>query len=374
MARKKVSRTLAELPPASAIRKRDHRTDRLLEILRGVAITNQKEQPQPFYSIREVASRFRMPLSSVSGIYRNLEQEGLLSRVRSSKTMLQGSTYDRRLSVRAFVGLPALFSAFMTIQDYRMFFIRIRRELRLRSFATAMLFFQPEAAEIGALSERLKAYEVDTVLWFQPPAGAKDTLLRLADRGICVLAVTAEPVSFISSRYEVRRDVAVRQLLGQWKSLHGVNKVTLVRSDEHPAPANEAALLTALKELQIRREVVAFKDQRSEQFIRKLKTIKSDGILFASSAPVSMLCFRRPGAVTELLRIQRVALVGGPINMPFVRVPDVQVDLVTIDWQQAAKAIVNDLITQEAFQKHRTTVFEAQAHLRVPLNQFAQQI
>lgn len=48
--------------------------------------------------------------------------------------------------------------------------------------------------------------------------------------------------------------------------------------------------------------------------------------------------------------------------------------LVTVDWKLVAERIVNDLITQDAFQQPGPTVFEAQAQLRVPLSDFAQSI
>jgi hypothetical protein len=60
--------------------------------------------------------------------------------------------------------------------------------------------------------------------------------------------------------------------------------------------------------------------------------------------------------------------------MPFARVPDVQVDLVTVDWQLVAEQIVDDLIDQVAFLKAGPSYFEAEAKLRVPLSAFAQSI
>lgn len=78
--------------------------------------------------------------------------------------------------------------------------------------------------------------------------------------------------------------------------------------------------------------------------------------------------------MAELLRTRRVALINGPVTMPFTRVPDVQVDLVSVDWQLVSEQIVDDLIDQEAFQNAGPTIFEAEAKLRVPLSAFAQSI
>ena len=177
MARKKAPRRLATLPGRRALERAHHKTEALIEILRGVAVKNQREQPQAFYSMREVAAHFRVQVSTVSRVYQRLEKEGLLSRVRGSKTVLQGLHFDRQLSVRAFVGLPASLPSFVTLQDYRTFLIRLRRELRLRGFAAATAYFERNEAGTGALSARLKTYEVDTVIWFQPPKEAKETAL-----------------------------------------------------------------------------------------------------------------------------------------------------------------------------------------------------
>jgi hypothetical protein len=69
-----------------------------------------------------------------------------------------------------------------------------------------------------------------------------------------------------------------------------------------------------------------------------------------------------------------VALLNGPVSMPFARVPRVKVDLVVVDWQRVAEKIVDDLITQEAFQQGQAKIFEAEAKLRVPLSEFAHSI
>src|SRR5262249_39086027 len=99
MPRAKVSRDLGPLPPRTALNGSHDRSDGLLQLLRSFAIKNQREQSRVFYSVREVAQRFRVPVSTVAKIYRDMEHEGLLSRVRGSKTILQGLRYDRRLSV-----------------------------------------------------------------------------------------------------------------------------------------------------------------------------------------------------------------------------------------------------------------------------------
>jgi DNA-binding transcriptional ArsR family regulator len=373
MARKKVSRALAPLPSRQKIEKAHHKTEALTAILRDVAVKNQQEQPRAFHAVREVAAHFRVPVSTVSRAYRVLEQEGLISRVRGSKTLLQGLKFDRELKVRAFVGFPASVSRFVTLQDYRTFFIRIRRELRLRGFAAATAFFEPAEANSDALSKRFKAYEVDTVIWFQPGKEATVTALHLTDMGIRLLGVGNDTSSHIPCRYQVSRESAIRALLENWKTLK-LDRVTVVESKQQRAAALDEIVHAILDELEIPWSVATYQNQRSEAFVRQLQRKKTGGIIFSSSALASKFCFRAPDAVAELLNTQRVALINGPVSMPFARVPDVQVDLVTVDWQLVAQQIVDDLINQDAFQLPGPTIFEAEAKLRVPLSAFAQSI
>ena len=373
MARKKVSRALAPLPSRRALDKAPQKTEALTAILRDVAVKNQREQPLAFHSVRDVGTHFRVPTSTVMRAYRALEQEGLISRVRGSKTVLQGLHFDRQLKVRSFVGFPASVSRFVTLQDYRTFLIRIRRELRLRGFAAATAFFEPAEASGDALSKRFKAYEVDTVIWFQPGKEAAVTALHLADMGIRLLGVGNDTYCHIPCRYQVRRDGAIKALLASWKT-ENPGRVMVVESKEQRSAALDETLHGVLDELGIPWAVATYQGQRSEAFLRELQRKKTSGIIFSSSALASKFSFRAPGAVAELLQTQRVALINGPVSMPFAKVPDVKVDLVTVDWQMVAERIVDDLISQDAFLEPGPTYFSAEAKLRVPLSDFAQSI
>src|SRR3954463_15735343 len=173
MARKKVIRRLAPLPPKTILKAREHKTARLAECRRASALPSQTDEPQLFYPVRDVAGRFRMSTSVVAKAYEQLEDEGLLSTVRGSKTLLQGVSAGRRLNVLGFIGTPAAVPAFVGLQDYRTFFIRVRRELRARGFAVAMVLFDPAEMRSGRLEKRIVKYEFDTVLWYRPDASAR---------------------------------------------------------------------------------------------------------------------------------------------------------------------------------------------------------
>jgi hypothetical protein len=133
-------------------------------------------------------------------------------------------------------------------------------------------------------------------------------------------------------------------------------------------------LRNTLDDLSVKSSVSVFNGERSEDFVRALQNTTTGGIIFSSSQLASQLCFRTPDAVAGLLQTHRVAFLNGPVSMPFAKVPGVNVDLVVVDWQRVAEEIVDDLITQEAFQQGHSKIFEAEAKLRVPLSEFAHSI
>src|SRR5437763_1849991 len=204
MARKKVVRRLAPLPRRAILKAREHKTERLAEILRGIAVTSQTDEPKIFYPVRDVADRFRTSTSVVAKAYEQLEDEGLLSTVRGSRTLLQSISAGRRLSVLGFIGMPASVPAFVGLQDYRTFFIRVRRELRARGFAVAMVLFDPADMKSGRLEKRIVKYGFDTVLWYRPDASAREITSRLKDAAVRLIAVSDHALSPIDLRYEIR--------------------------------------------------------------------------------------------------------------------------------------------------------------------------
>jgi hypothetical protein len=374
MAQIRVSRDLGPLPQRSALKGPHDTVDGLRQTLRSLAVKNQREQSRVFYSLREVAKQFKVSVSTVAKIYHDLEQEGLLSRVRGSKTVLNGLRSNRRLSVRGFVGLPALISSFITIPEYRAFFIYIRRELWLRGFATTTFFFRPDEAADRRLTDELKNYDVDNVIWLHPGRSAFETLLRLADLGVRVIVISQVGTPSMPSRYYVWKQRAIEILLNDWKHRKLVNEITVVDSKEYRSPVTEEVLRVVLENLQIHPSMQTFHGDDTVAFLRDLRRSKKDGIIFPSAGLASMFAFRSPDQLSDLIRTQHVALVDGPIDMPFARIPNLQVDLVKVNWQTVAESIVNDLITREAFERNRYTTFEAEAQLGVPFDSFSEEM
>lgn len=372
MPRKNIARGLPSLPSRLTFKAKKHKGAQLLEILRGIAIANQQEEAQVFYPIREVAHHLCVPASTVSRVYDALEEEGILISVRGSKTLLQGLTGRRQLSVLGFIGMPALTSAFVTLQDYRTFFMRTRRELRIRGFAVATVFYDRSEGQSGRLFSRIDRYGFDTVLWHQPDRAAKETVPQLKDTGVQVIGVSDRWLPTIRCRYEVHRESAITSVLRDWHANDGITSAVVVRGIEISA-AKEDLLKTLLEEEGIAYEFKSAGDQQLADFLNSLAADERHAFIFPSTA-AALFAFRAPDALSKLMSRARVLLSGGPVSFPFAQVPDVVADLVVVDWQLVAEQIVGELINRKAFNRAETTVFEAKAHSRAPLIQYAQRL
>jgi len=260
--RKKMARRLQPLP-ARVIFEPKNKGAQLLEILRGIAIANQQEEPQVFYPIREVARHLGVPVSTVSRVYDALEEEGILVSVRGSKTLLQGLSGGRHLSVLGSIGMPALTSSFVTFQDCRSFFIRTRRELRARGFAVAMVFYDQSDGKNGGLFSRIDKYDFDTVLWHQPDRAAKETVPQLKDSGVRVIGLSDSWFPSIRCRYEVQRESAIMSILRDWRANDAITSVIVVRGIEiSAAKPGPGSFLRALYSMAFRSRLSALGSER----------------------------------------------------------------------------------------------------------------
>lgn len=349
---------------------RGDKTELLLQTLRHFAGAAQEENARTFYSMREIACRYQTPVSAIAGIYRRLEREGLLRRVRGSKTLLRGRKNDRKLSVRGVIGLPRTTSKYVTVQDYRIFLKSLRRELRLSGFAAQTIDF--DGHEAADFAERVRTYEIDTIIWFQPGVVAKQATLRLNDLGLRVLGVSDGMRPSIPCQYEIQREPAVRQILRHWREESRLRSIIVV-SGIGVAVLDEGQLATIAQEEGLEVETFRANSRSIPKLLENLAQQENKGIVFLSSAG-PMFAFRSPEVMTLIFERCRVALVEGPVNMPFARLPDVCVDLVLLDWKLVAQKIVGDLIMDSEGNVSKPVTFLAESKIRVPLNHYAEAI
>lgn len=372
MARKKIPRRLPPLRGKLGGSGKDVKTEQLSEILRQTARKHQSEGPQVFYALREVAERFDVSLSMVAAVYRQLETEGLLMRLRGSRTLLKGFGTGRQVSIHGIVGVPMALASFLTRQKYRMFFMCTRRELRRRGFVSAGLFYEAAEERADFLLERIKHAQVDSVLWYRPDHCARETARLLQDSGVRVIGVADGGLPALPCHFEIARDKAVAEILRDWRRSGVIEKVCVVHAVRRSA-VEEEKLKGMLENARFPYSFVDADRAHCAQLLQSLAEEEASATVLLGEA-ASLFAFRAPDRLVALMGRKRVALVDGPVSFPFANTPPVRADLAVADWEAVATGITDEMLTGRALTSSSRTVFDALAYLRAPLNEFAQTI
>ena len=370
--RQRVPARLARLPRRLFLKNGESRSDALFRSLGQVARSSRTAQDQIFYSLREVAGHFALPVSLVSRVFGRLESEGLLGRVRGSRTLLRGRKFDRHLYVRGVVGLPVSILRFSVLAEYRSFILQLRRRLRRRGFMPAAVFFSREEARGSFLVERLLEARADVVLWYSPRNVSPARLDALHDAGVRVLGVRESRDTRLPCRYEVRRGKALRRILHGWRT-DGLGGTIVVTAPRWRSPLDEEEYRQASKECSLRSKIIVLEPRDLTRSLGKLARSGKRGLLITASA--AALCQAREATrFAQLLAKRQSALVEGAVSFSFATIPDIALDLITTDWETVADRIVGDLVTGSAWANSEPVIFEAAARLQTPLNQFCGEI
>jgi hypothetical protein len=324
----------------------------ILRLLRQKAQRSRNKKPQPFFSIRAVASHFAVPPTTVSRIYSQLKDEGLLASIWGSKTFVEPVQIDNHLRVRAVVALPASLTSFCTGREYRTFFLEMRDALWKLGFATRLLFYEGHDADEPTFAELLLNYKVDIVIWFLPTPRMKGTASRLVDRGIRAITVTDFPASPAEHPYYISRERALKDGLLAWQK-DGITSITVLRS-----PCLEAANTFATVEKCLRDAALPYTIVNVETWQFQLQR-KNRAIIFPSSELAMRLGSRDPGRFAELLEQSRVLMVNGLIDLPGWYPVNASIDVIEVDWEIVAKRIASDLAKSTRSPIDAPIVFQA---------------
>lgn len=351
----------------------ERKTDRLLKTLRQLALKQQKEAPQLFLSLRQAARRFDVSIATMAAVYKQLVGQGILHSVRGSRTILRGRETSRTLQVRGLIGMPLSVPRLHGLRDYRECFLRLRHELNVRGFAIAPFYFEEREIRASLFVERSKKEKLDMVVWLQPNGADRDTTLRLRDLGIRFIGVNIGGVADAFWRYEVQRHQAMLTIVHDWRANLQLDAALIVLTG-HETPAEMKRMMRLRRLLasdQIDCQLSNVPEGRIGRFLKSLCADGKKGVLLPGPA-AAMLASRAPDTVEEILGTCRVALIEGAVDLPFgQRAPDIAVDLVNVDWRSVGERIARDILSGEAFRRSETTIFEAEAHLQVPLRSTA---
>lgn len=372
MARKQIFRNLPPLPEVFPdgipFSNRGNKQLTLLEELRRTAKRLRKQQSVPFYSMREISLFFDLPLRTVALVYESLELEGILNRIRGSKTMLVGKTFRPRIPVRAVVGIPVWIHAMVVSPYSRALHIEMEERLREAGFVADFIFFRAEEVHGPDFTQRLLHHNLDQVIWHTPHPLASNVLLSLKDHGVqqIVIQSTESPTSISLPTYMQDWQPAYRDMAKAWRAA-GIRRVIVPEPVYLPSKRALRFFATTLARNGLELEMV---EGTAIDVHRKLFSTRKKsqfGMAFMDQQGAESICNEEPVILEEIISSFRVAFCRGPIRMPYFNHRPAKADIIRYSAIEIADRVVQDLTRIHA-SEGVTHVFQATYQPQVSLS------
>ena len=316
----------------------------LLDALRKAAKLVRKQQSLPFYSMREMSDHFGIPLRTVALTYETLEHEGILNRIRGSKTILMGKNLSTRASVRAVVGIPVWLHAFVVSPYSRTVNMEIEERLRESGFVADLIFFRADEACTPDFTMRLLRHNLDKIIWHTPHPHSTDILLSLKDHGVqqVIIQSNETPVTLPFPTYLQDWQPAYQKLAQAWQAA-GIRRVLVPDPPYLPSKRALKLFSSAISNHGMEMELV---DGSGAAFRRKVFGSRNKpevGVAFMDHLGADAICNEDPIALEEMMKTFRVAFCRGPIRMPYFNCRSSKVDIVRFSAIEIATRVAQDL-------------------------------
>ena len=365
MARIPVTRSLPPLTKLAAAAQRlqpkDNFSQHLYELLRQTVLRARRADSHPFYSVREVARAFQLHHSTVADVYARLEKEGLLVRVRGTKTLI--APQPRRAKSQQVVGIPVWLPGLRWLPEWRLFFVYFQEELSRHGAVADFIFFRQGQEVEPAFAARVKAHRPDVVFWLEPhPTSDRQAMYQLTDAGLPLVTVRDRPAAVPGYGYWTEKRAAYEQGLREWQAA-GIRSIQIVSHDRSLNAPVDLHLQEALATVRIHCSFPVLGQQSPEKFLRSLAR-KNSGVIWEESLVHFGLCCRAPEAMTELYRATRVMLTRSrmlPVELP----ADVRVDALHLDCRALAERIARDIASGDVFERREPELIHVEWRSRL---------
>lgn len=371
MARKPIPRNL---PPVSRLRQNfpgfEHQKSKrttLVDHLRKAARRLQKKEARAFYTMREIAVEFQLPLRTVALAYKTLEHEGLLNRRRSSHTLLVGKKLAPNKPVRAVVGVPVWLHAMVTAPYSRIFHIELEERLRQHGFVADFIFFRgADEPSKPDFAQRLIEHNLDYVLWHTPHPHSGETLRALSDHG--VRQVLVQP---IESQLGVELPTYLQDWQGAYRTLAqswhdaGVRHVVVSEPVYLPSRRARTGFRTTLEKYGLD---VSFSEGNAAELLQQITRFKAGtaALAFIDQEGAEAICSEEPAVIERILKRARVGFCRGPIRLPYFNHREASIDMVCFSPVETAGRIVADLNETMRVEQGVLHTFQAQYLAGIP--------
>lgn len=347
MARKQVERSL---PPVNVAFKsfrgfpaKASRQLLLLNELRGVAKKLRTKGSRPFYAMRAVALYFKVPLRTVAIAYEHLELEGILNRIRGSKTLLAGKNPSPSKPVRAVIGIPVWLHAIVVSPYSRALHWELEERLRHYGYVADIIFFRGDEVSRPDFAERLLNHNLDYLIWHTPHPLANQVLLSLKDHGVRQILVQPadNPSSLPMATYFQDWQHGYKLMAAEWKKL-GIQ--TIIVPEPSYLPSKKALKSFSMILTANRLQVLMVRSSAGDIHHAAMNLPrKSYVVAFLDQLGAETICNEEPVIIEEILAHGRLAFCRGPIRAPYFLHREAAADLVRFSPGEIASRLADDI-------------------------------
>lgn len=338
--------------------------EQIYAMLAPLARRERQHGPAWFHSMPEVRAFFGVALRTVEMVYRRMEQEGLIARIRGAGTIVPVRTGGVRaqVPVRGVVAVLNWLPGFLHISDQRFFMMELERALWERNFGSALVFFHEEEKRDPAFVSRILAHRPDFAIWLTPSPANLSTMNALGDAGVRMIVMADKPVPTRAPKYVLSWRRGLEVALRSWRQ-QGIRQVVV---PAEPLGTNPLLpeLEGILRGLDIAISLCPIGGDSMEAYVARLAA-QPAGVVFAYDIWHAKVCAQAPRGFVRLLAERRVLNCWSlPIEAGlFGRV---RTDAVTMPWSRIIDRIVGDLNSGAIFNMADDQVFEAEWLPRVP--------
>lgn len=332
--------TKASLPPLEEVLSEftgldpnESKLRQMTGLLEKVILAHRAMRNLTFYSTREIARFFGTSQNTASLVVKQLEEEGLLRRMRGSHTVMLGARIVTRSRIRAVVGLLQWSFAQRFSETHSRLAMVLGGELWKHQIALEIIPHYDISENRPDMDEMLKRHTIDFAIWPFPFGHHRDHLLRLQDRGTRNLVIGMDAdTSPVAPSIIVEMIPAYRELLQSWREKHGIHRVVAISPREFTPRGRIKTFQTLAKELGFDCEVLPNTYTLPGELVASEK--KRIGIALLDEHSTAEFTFYDPPAFTKLVSRHRILMGNGSILVPFVPHGESRVDRIFVPIKQ----------------------------------------
>lgn len=377
MSRKPIVRQLPDLetlfPDFSHFENQDNKRYHLEVALRRAILSLRREETLPFYAMREISDFFGISLKTVAVVFRKLQQDGLLTVVRGSHTLIEGKEKRSRHNVKGVVGIPIPLASFIIGNDPRAFYIRLEAHLRRQGYIADFIFYRADEASHNSLTDRLLEHDLDLLFWLCPTKAMVDVMLTLQDSGVRVVSVYNRSRGSIVHQYRLDLDCGTKEAAAGWRAA-GVKEIYVVSPSQSRDPRQIHEPIPAFQAESIVIHPIAC--QRSEFFdqIKKSSRTPNSGFVFVEHEQYEDLCNYDWRAMENFFQNHRCLLTQGPVYHPAFQGRKIYIDTIHHPLDVMAERVSSDIATGMIPSAEEPLFFKTHWHQQLNLGEIIREL